>query len=314
MQSFSTKVHTVAVCAVVSLLLAAYPFLCIGKDIPLAGPTLSRVLQNRVLRVGINPNFKPFSYLWPGLKDCPEKEREAHVGIDIDISVLLARELGVDLKIVVPETFDHLIPMLQSGEIDIAISAMSRVFERALQVDFSEPYFRTGFSILLNIKKGYRLGIAGTRTYEELKDTLGLLGREDEIIVAVTRGKSAAGFVGSYFPNAKIIEFGTNEKAAEAVAENKSDSLSPHIMVHDETFLNNWVGESPRDVREKLVVFDRPFKPDTYGFAVAKGNLPFIPVLNLFISDKLFAEGNMEKFRAKRFFYYLPGVGIESIR
>ena len=84
-------------------------------------------------------------------------------------------------------------------------------------------------------------------------------------------------------------------------------------MVHDITFLKYWLEENPEKALYRMVVFPQPFKPDTYGFAVAKGNLPFITVLHLFIADTLIAEGYLEEFIAHRHFRYIEGIGIEPV-
>jgi ABC-type amino acid transport substrate-binding protein len=67
-------------------------------------------------------------------------------------------------------------------------------------------------------------------------------------------------------------------------------------MVHDEIFLTTWVQENPDKALYKVVVFTEPYKPDTYGFAVAKGNQSFLNMLNMFIDDQLYAQGYFERF------------------
>ncbi len=273
---------------------------------------LERITHRGMLRVGVNPHFVPFSYtLNTSRRSGADKFIQSRVGIDIDIAVLLATGLHVELDIIVPDRFDQLIPMLQSGEIDIAIAALSRVFERALLVDFSAPYYDSGFSILLNLVKGYRIGIGDARSYKALKTALTAVNKEDQLIVAVTRGKSAVGFIDDYFGQARILQYDTNEMAAEAVLSDRPDT--PHIMVHDEIFLRLWASQGSWRARQRLVVFPKPFRPDSYGFAVAKGNLDFVQVLNLFIADKLMAEARMEAFKQRRHYRYIPGIGTEAI-
>lgn len=137
--------------------------------------------------------------------------------------------------------------------------------------------------------------------------------KESELVIAVTRSKSAAGFIQDYFPKAVIRSYDTNEEAAEAVLMNDPAPVSPQIMVHDETFLKLWARDLSRKARQKMVVLPEPFRSDTYGFAVAKGNLEFLQVLNLFISDKLIAQEQMEKFIDSRHYFFIPGIGKELI-
>ena len=248
-------------------------------------PVLERIIDNGVIRVGVNPLFKPFSFT---------NENKEHVGIDIDIANLLASGLGVKLEIVVPNTFLDLFPMAQNGEIDVIIAAMSRIFQRALWVDFTNSYYNTGISVMLSKAKGSGLGISQVKSYEELTDKLRIAGKEDQLIIAATTGKGAIKSIPVFFPKAKVKEYPTNEKSAEAVAKGEA-----HIMVHDEIFLNMWVKDNPDKALYRMTVFRKPYKPDTYGFGVAKGNQSFLNLLNTFIYDQLYAQGYFEQFMRK---------------
>ena len=248
-------------------------------------PVLERIIDNGVIRVGVNPLFKPFSFT---------NENKERVGIDIDIANLLASGLGVKLEIVVPNTFGDLFPLAQNGEIDVIIAAMSRIFQRALWVDFTNSYYNTGISVMLSKAKGSSLGISQVKSYEELMDKLRIAGKEDQLIIAATTGKGAIKSIPVFFPKAKIKEYPTNEKSAEAVAKGEA-----HIMVHDEIFLNMWVKDNPDKALYRMTVFRKPYKPDTYGFAVAKGNQSFLNLLNTFIYDQLYAQGYFKQFMEK---------------
>ena len=248
-------------------------------------PVLERIIDNGVIRVGVNPLFKPFSFT---------NENKERVGIDIDIANLLASGLGVKLEIVVPNTFVDLFPMVQNGEIDVIIAAMSRIFQRALWVDFTNSYYNTGISVMLSKAKGSGLGISQVKSYEELTDKLRIAGKEDQLIIAATTGKGAIKSIPVFFPKAKVKEYPTNEKSAEAVAKGEA-----HIMVHDEIFLNMWVKDNPDKALYRMTVFREPYKPDTYGFGVAKGNQSFLNLLNTFIYDQLYAQGYFTQFMEK---------------
>ena len=234
------------------------------------GGTLERVLERGTLRVGVNPEFKPFSFTESG-------ER---VGVDIDIAAQLAQGLGADLELVTPESFSDLLPMLQGGDIDVAIAGMSITFERAKEVDFSDPYFDTGLSILLNKAKAGELGIGTLTSYDELTAQLAQDGSAGELIIAATEGRAPAQAVPQFFPEAQIQTYPTNEEAAAATLAGEA-----HLMVHDEVFLKVWQRDNRADTEFRTVVFDEPFKPDYYGFAVAKGNQEFLNLLDVFVRE-----------------------------
>jgi polar amino acid transport system substrate-binding protein len=249
-------------------------------------PTLSRVFTDKVLRVGVNPNFKPFSF---------EKDGK-RIGVDIDIANLLAKKLGVRAQIVTPASFSDLIPMLNEGKIDIIMAGMSITFDRAKVVDFSSPYFETGLSILLNKAKSARLGISGVPNYGALISELMQNGKADQLVIAVTDGKAPQRIVPRFFPKATIKAYPTNEEAAAATLKGEAD-----LMVHDEIFLKVWLKEHAKEAQFRLTVLDPPFKPDYYGMAIRKGNQGFLNMLDVF-NLELRSNGYVGQFMGR----YLP--------
>jgi len=249
-------------------------------------PTLNRVFTDQVLRVGVNPNFKPFSF---------EKDGK-RIGVDIDIANLLAKKLGVRAQIVTPASFSDLIPMLNEGKIDIIMAGMSITFDRAKVVDFSSPYFETGLSILLNKAKSARLGISGVPNYAALISELMQNGKADQLVIAVTDGKAPQRIVPRFFPKATIKAYPTNEEAAAATLKGEAD-----LMVHDEIFLKVWLKEHAKEAQFRLTVLDPPFKPDYYGMAIRKGNQGLLNMLDVF-NLELRSNGYVGQFMGR----YLP--------
>ncbi len=257
-------------------------------------PTLAKVFADKVLRVGVNPKFKPFSF---------EKDGK-RVGVDIDIANLLAKKLGVTAKIVVPKSFSDLIPMLQAGDIDIILAGMSITFAREKLIDFSTPYFDTGLSILLNKAKSARLGISAAPDYHTLISALLQNGKENQLTIAVTDGKAPQRIVPRFFPKATIKPYPSNEEAAAATLKGEAD-----MMVHDEIFLKVWLKEHAKQAQFRLTVLDPPFKPDYYGMAIQKGNQDFLNMLSVF-NLELRANGYVGQFMGR----YLPVTTRVSTR
>ncbi len=257
-------------------------------------PTLTKIFTDKVLRVGVNPLFKPFSF---------EKDGK-RVGVDIDIANLLAKKLGVTAKIVVPKSFSELIPMLQAGDIDIIIAGMSITFAREKIIDFSTPYFETGLSILLNKAKSARLGISAAPDYNTLMSALIQNGKADQLTIAVTEGKAPQRIVPRFFPKATVKPYPSNEEAAAATLKGETD-----MMVHDEIFLKVWLKEHAKQAQFRLTVLNPPFKPDYYGMAVQKGNQDFLNLLGVF-NLELRANGYVGQFLGR----YLPVTTRVSTR
>jgi polar amino acid transport system substrate-binding protein len=250
-------------------------------------PVLQRIMNSGVLRVGVNPLFKPFSF---------QDKNGNRVGVDVDVAGLLAKKLGVKLEVVVPGSFGELIPMLTGNKIDLIAAGMSITFKRAKVIDFTEPYFYTGLSILLNKASSARLGISAVPDYQAMLRELGQNGKLSRLKIAVTRGKAPQQVVPRFFPGAKVIAYPSNEEAAAATLEGEAD-----IMVHDEIFLKVWLKEHAGEAKFRLTVLDPPFKPDFYAMAIAKGNQEFLNMLNVFILE-LQANSQLEQFMGR----YLP--------
>ena len=95
-------------------------------------------------------------------------------GYDADVAKLLAKDLGVSVKIV-PVTGPNRIPFLLTNKVDVLVASLAVTPERAKQVQFSKPY--SAATIVLygskkaNIKapadlKGVRVGVARASTQD----------------------------------------------------------------------------------------------------------------------------------------------------
>lgn len=234
-------------------------------------PRLQKIIDSGKLRVGVNPEFKPFSFV---------DESGERVGVDIRIGKQLAEALGVELEVVAPENFSDLIPMLIDDKVDVLIAGMSITFERAMQVDFTDPYFDTGISMLMNIGNSARLGVGNAKTSNELIEQLRSRDNESQLKIAVTEGKAPAAEARRQFPDATVIGYPTNEDAAEATF--KGDA---NLMLHDEVFLKVWLKANESRARFRMIVLDPPIKPDFYGIATRKGDLEWLQLLNVFVQE-----------------------------
>jgi len=233
-------------------------------------PVLQRIKDSKTIRVGVNPNFKPFSFI----------ENNKRVGVDIDMANRLADQLGVSCELVVPKKFSDLIPMLKKGHIDIVMADMTKTFARSKEINFSTSYFKTGLSIMINKVKAGKDHIPLDMSYENFISKLKRNNKEEDLIIALTRGKAPARIVPNYFSQAQVQYYQTNEKAAQAVLDAKA-----HIMIHDELFLKVWVNDNRKKTLYKVVVFPEPFKVDYYAFAIPKGNQEWLNMLNVFVME-----------------------------
>jgi polar amino acid transport system substrate-binding protein len=111
-------------------------------------PPLSNAKSRGVLKMGTCANLEPFSFQSNGII----------TGLDIELSRLLAGRLGKKIEII-DMNFEALIPALQSGKIDFALSNFNVTEERKKLVSFSAPYITNDISAL--VRRGAPL--AGAR-------------------------------------------------------------------------------------------------------------------------------------------------------
>ena len=89
--------------------------------------------QKPILTVGVYAEFFPFEYY----------EDEELKGFDIELMNRIGEKIGYEIKFV-NMPFDKLIPAVNNGEIECAISAITVTEEREKVVDFTTPYISTG--------------------------------------------------------------------------------------------------------------------------------------------------------------------------
>ena len=135
----------------ISILASALAFTFVTAST--AGPVLDRIMQRGELRVGIAGNQPPLN--------ATTKSGEI-IGLDADISRLLAGNMGVKAKFVTLP-FPDLLPALEAGKVDIVLSSMTMTPDRNLKVAFVGPYFISGKGVLTK-----------TQTAASLQDTTGL--------------------------------------------------------------------------------------------------------------------------------------------
>lgn len=105
------------------------------------------VRDTGVLRIGTDASYAPMSSFGP--------DGRTIVGAEPDLAAEIGRVLGVEVEFVHTD-FTDLLPAVVSGELDLAMSAMTDTADRAKRVDFVN-YFSAGTSIL--VQRGNPAGI-----------------------------------------------------------------------------------------------------------------------------------------------------------
>lgn len=159
------------------------------------------------------------------------------------------------------KTFDGLVDEVAEGRADIAVSLLSDTLDRAMRVEFSEPYVEVRQFLLINRLKLGSLarGRPGGEPVPELLNGPGAR-------IGVIAGTSYVGFLAEDFPAATKVEF---ERWDDMLAAVKAGELA--ALMYDEIEIGNWRLADPAGA---LTL--RPYllegRPDTIAIAVRRGD------------------------------------------
>ena len=91
---------------------------------------LSDILKKGEVKIAVPEAFAPFGSVG---------KTGEHEGYDVDVAKLIAKDLGVKLKIV-PVVSKQRIPFLETNKVDLVISTMGANPKRAKSINFSSAY------------------------------------------------------------------------------------------------------------------------------------------------------------------------------
>lgn len=208
-------------------------------------------------------------------------------GFDIDIANAVTKQiLGKDAKAnFVQVTSKTRIPLLKNGNIDAIIATMSISKDREKQVDFSNPYFAAGQSIL----------VKNTSSIKSVKD----LNKSGMIVLGV-KGSTSVTNMKIYAPKAEVLQLDDYAQALTALKSGQGDALTT-----DNGILYGMVKENPG-----FSVVGGTFTHEPYGIAIDKGQDKFKAQINKAL-DEMRANGSYEKILDK-WFGDIPGFSVKE--
>jgi len=183
------------------------------------------------------------------------------IGFEIDVAKRLAGDMGLKPEILTYEAA-RLIPALEGGEIDVIAAGLAITPERALHVNFSDPYAQSGIALATQTER--------TAAVKKLED----LDNEHYTLAAVA-GSVAAEVAKRMLPHAKLRTFENADAASDALLSGKVDGY-----LEDEPVPTFLALENPTTIDLPL---DRPLLASSAGFAVNKGDPDFLAFLNAWI-------------------------------
>lgn len=217
-----------------------------------AASTIETIKKRGVLKVGMDI-FQPWA-----MKDKNGKL----IGFEIDVATRLAEDMGVKVEFM-PTAWSGIIPALLTGKFDVIIGGMGITAQRALQVNFTQPYEYSGMSIVAHKKKA-----AGFASLEDFN--------KSEVEIAVKLGTTAASAAKKILPKAKLRMFDTEPQAYQELRNGNVHAV---------------IGNAPRPAYEAVDYSDSLFLPvqgtftkEPIGFAMRKGDPDGLAFFNSWIT------------------------------
>ena len=219
-----------------------------------AARDLQDVLNTGTLRVGVTL-FAPWA------------ERGGNgelIGFEVDVARQIAADMGVE-AVLLPYDVERLIPALESGEIDLIAAGLAITPERALHVNFSNPYAESGIGLATHLER--------TAT---VTDVTAL--NNESITIAAVEGSVGVQLARRLWPRARVQAFASAEQAADALLAGEV-----HGYVEDEPVPTFLALENPGIIDVPMA---RPLLASRAGFAVNKGDPDFLAFLNAWITAR----------------------------
>jgi len=191
----------------------------------------------KVYKVGVDVTYPPFEF----------KDGNEYKGIDIDLINAIAKNQGFKIELS-PMDFGGIIPAMQANQLDVAIAGMSITDERNKIVDFSEPYFDAGLTVIVK------------KDNTEIKSVDDLKGKT----VAVKKGTTGAKYATDNATklNIKVVQFNDSPAMFQEVSNGNADAL-----IEDYPVISYAIAQQDLGLK---IVGDR-LNGDQYGIAVLKG-------------------------------------------
>lgn len=231
--------------------------------------TLDKVKERGTLIAGVKNDYPPAGYI---------NDKDEWVGFDVEIAAYIAKKLGVELKLE-PVTSRTRIPLLVNGNIDLTIN-INPTRERAQVIDFTQPYFLAGTTLLVKNSSG-------------IKSVEDLVGKK----VSSVQGSNDAPGLAQAQPKADIVYFQEFPEAFMALKQDRVDA-----MVTASITLMKLKKDEP-----DMTVIMPPFKPDPWAIGVRQDDSKW----RLFVEEAImdaWVDGTIAKLHEK---YIESPVGFE---
>ncbi len=202
----------------------------------------SAVTEPKKLVIGIDATLEPMEFI----------ENGKLVGFDVDLGMMLAKELDADIEFQ-NILFDNLFNSLDQRQVNMIISAVTITDERRRKYDFSDAYLNAGQVIIA--KKGN----TKIQTVKDLK------GKKIATQTGTTNEEEALKYTSDRF----VIRYPNFIHATKALKDSKVDALFTDLPN-----AKRIISQNP-----DLQIVNEPFTKEYYGIVLIK-NDPSVTQIN----------------------------------
>ncbi len=221
------------------------------------GSAIEKILRSGKLKVGM-ATFVPWAM---------QSKTGEWVGFEIDVAKRLAKDMGVKIEFI-PTKWEGLIPSLLTGKFDLIIAGMMGTPQRALKINFTQPYDFTGTQICIHKKYA-----------DKIKKPLDL---NDPAYIVLSRvGVTAAETAKKLLPKAKKRLFSDNGSMVQELLNGKATAIINSLPEPSQL-----VAKNP----ETLILIEGTLTREPISMGVRKGDPDTLAYLNNWI-EVVRAEG-----------------------
>ncbi len=232
---------------------------------------IDTILKRGTLVVGTTGHYPPLTV---------ESASGKLIGLDMDLANLMAKAMGVNVK-VVRMAIDALLPALAKGKVDMVIAGLTITPKRNLEAIFAGPYFVTGQSILTKQEN-----ISNMKGPDDIN--------RPDFKLAVAAGTTGAEVAKALLPKADIKAADNMQAALTMLLEGRVDAImadQPFCVVS--AFLNQDKGLASSD----------PFTFEPLGIALPRNDVLLMNWVQNFL---MMMEANGQLKQLKQYWFTDP--------